>query len=146
MLADDWGVAAHIWSCPSFHELARQGQEVERWNTLHPEQTPRTPFVAQQLAKTTGPVVAATDYIRAYTEQIRPYIPAGRSYKTLGTDGFGRSDFRFRLRHHFEVDRYYITVAALRALQEDGKLPASVVAQAIAKYNIDADKPYPLHA
>ena len=146
LLADDWGVAAHIWSCPSFNELARQGQEVERWNTLHPEQTPRTPFVAQQLAKTTGPVVAATDYIRAYTEQIRPYIPAGRSYKTLGTDGFGRSDFRFRLRHHFEVDRYYITVAALRALQEDGKLPASVVAQAIAKYNIDADKPYPLHA
>ena len=73
-------------------------------------------------------------------------MPAGRSYKTLGTDGFGRSDFRFRLRHHFEIDRYYIAVAALKALQEDGKLPAATVVEAIAKYNIDADKTYPLHA
>jgi pyruvate dehydrogenase E1 component len=146
LLADDWGVSAHIWSCPSFNELAREGQDVERWNLLHPQSTPRTPFVAQQLGKTTGPVVASTDYIRSYTEQIRPFIPAGRSYKTLGTDGFGRSDFRFRLRHHFEIDRYYITVAALKALQEDGKLPAATVVEAIAKYNIDADKTNPLHA
>jgi pyruvate dehydrogenase E1 component len=146
LLADDWGVSAHIWSCPSFNELAREGQDVERWNLLHPQSAPRTPFVAQQLGKTTGPVVASTDYIRSYTEQIRPFIPAGRSYKTLGTDGFGRSDFRFRLRHHFEIDRYYITVAALKALQEDGKLPAATVVEAIAKYNIDADKTNPLHA
>jgi pyruvate dehydrogenase E1 component len=146
LLADDWGVSAHIWSCPSFNELAREGQDVERWNLLHPQSTPRTPFVAQQLGKTTGPVVASTDYIRSYTEQIRPFIPAGRSYKTLGTDGFGRSDFRFRLRHHFEIDRYYITVAALKALQEDGKLPTATVVEAIAKYNIDADKTNPLHA
>ena len=146
LLAADWGVSAHIWSCPSFNELAREGQEVERWNMLHPQATARTPFVAQQLAKTAGPVIASTDYIRSYTEQIRPFMPAGRSYKTLGTDGFGRSDFRFRLRHHFEIDRYYIAVAALKALQEDGKLPAATVVEAIAKYNIDADKTYPLHA
>jgi pyruvate dehydrogenase E1 component len=146
LLADDWGVGAHIWSCPSFSELAREGQEIERWNTLHPEQAPRTPFVTRQLGQKTGPVVASTDYVRAYTEQIRPYMPKGRSYKTLGTDGFGRSDFRFRLRHHFEIDRYYITVTALKALQEEGKLSAATVAQAIAKYNIDADKTYPLHA
>ncbi|MFI0546642.1 MAG: pyruvate dehydrogenase (acetyl-transferring), homodimeric type [Brachymonas sp.] len=146
LLAADWGVSAHIWSCPSFNELAREGQEVERWNMLHPQAAARTPFVAQQLAKTAGPVIASTDYIRSYTEQIRPFMPAGRSYKTLGTDGFGRSDFRFRLRHHFEIDRYYIAVAALKALQEDGKLPAATVVEAIAKYNIDADKTYPLHA
>ncbi len=146
LLRHDWGVAAHVWSCPSFNELAREGQDCARWNMLHPQSTPRAPFVAQQLGRKNGPVIASTDYIKSFVEQIRPFIPAGRSYQTLGTDGFGRSDFRFRLRHHFEVDRYYITVAALKALHDEGKIDAAVVVEAIAKYNIDADKTNPLYA
>ena len=93
-----------------------------------------------------GPVIASTDYIKAYAEQIRPFIPAGRSYRVLGTDGFGRSDFRYRLREHFEIDRHYIVLAALRSLADEGKLPVAKVAEAIAKYGIDADKINPLYA
>ena len=151
LLAQDWGIAADVWSCPSFTELARDGQDCERWNMLHPTEAPRVPFVAQQLGRHEGPVVASTDYVRSYVEPIRPFIPkngdgSARSFKVLGTDGFGRSDFRFRLREHFEIDRHYIVVAALKALSEEGKLPASKVAQAIAKYGIKADKVNPLHA
>jgi len=146
LLEEDWGVAANVWSCPSFTELAREGQEVERWNMLHPLAEPRVPFVAQQLGPHAGPVVASTDYIRKYCEQIRAYMPKGRSYKVLGTDGFGRSDFRSRLREHFEVNRHYIAVAALKALADEGSVPRALVADAIAKYGIDADKIYPLHA
>ena len=100
----------------------------------------------QQLEGSTGPVIASTDYIKAYAEQIRPFIPAGRSYRVLGTDGFGRSDFRYRLREHFEIDRHYIVLAALRSLADEGKLPVAKVAEAIAKYGIDADKINPLYA
>lgn len=146
LLEKDWGVAASVWSCPSFNELTRDGQEAERWNLLHPTETPRESFVAQQLGKTEGPVVASTDYMKAYAEQIRPFVPKGRTYKVLGTDGFGRSDFRRKLREHFEIDRHYIVVAALKALAEDGKLPAAKVAEAIQKYGIQADKVNPLHA
>ena len=146
LLEKDWGVSAGIWSCPSFNELARDGQDAERWNLLHPTETPREPFVAKQLASSTGPVVASTDYMKAYAEQIRLFIPKGRSYKVLGTDGFGRSDFRTKLREHFEIDRHYIVVAALKALAEDGVLPAAKVAEAIKKYGIDADKINPLYA
>ena len=146
LLAADWGVQADVWSCPSFNELTRQGQDAERWNLLHPLETPRVPFVAQQLGASTGPVVASTDYMKAFAEQIRPYIPKGRTYKVLGTDGFGRSDFRSKLREHFEIDRHYIVVAALKALSEDGVLPATKVAEAIARYNIQADKVNPLYA
>ena len=146
LLEQDWGVAAGIWSCPSFNELARDGQDTERWNLLHPTETPRQSFVAQQLEATSGPVVASTDYMKAYAEQIRLFIPKGRSYQVLGTDGFGRSDFRTELRRHFEVDRHYIVVAALKALADDGVLPAQKVADAIAKYGIDADKTNPLYA
>ncbi|GAB1386578.1 pyruvate dehydrogenase (acetyl-transferring), homodimeric type [Melaminivora sp.] len=146
LLAADWGVQADVWSCPSFNELAREGQEVARWNLLHPLQPARSSFVAQQLAGSSGPVVASTDYIKAFAEQIRAFIPAGRSYTVLGTDGFGRSDFRYRLREHFEVNRHYITVAALHALAEEGRLPKEKVAQAIAQYGIAADKINPLHA
>lgn len=146
LLEKDWGVAASVWSCPSFNELTRDGQEADRWNLLHPTETPRESFVAQQLGKTEGPVVASTDYMKAYAEQIRPFIPKGRTYKVLGTDGFGRSDFRRKLREHFEIDRHYIVVAALKALAEDGKLPAAKVAEAIQKYGIQADKVNPLHA
>ena len=146
LLDADWGVAANVWSCPSFTELAREGQETERWNMLHPLAEPRVPFVAQQLGPHAGPVVASTDYIRKYCEQIRAYIPKGRGYKVLGTDGFGRSDFRSRLRQHFEIDRHYITVAALNALADEGSVPRALVADAIAKYDIDAERRYPLYA
>ncbi len=146
LLGADWGVAANVWSCPSFNELARDGQDCERWNLLHPTEAPKVPFVTEQLAPHAGPVVASTDYVKAYAEQIRAFIPKGRSYKVLGTDGFGRSDFRSELRKHFEVNRHYIVVAALKALADEGTVPATVVAEAIAKYGLDADKINPLHA
>ena len=146
LLDSDWGVAANVWSCPSFNQLARDGQDVERWNLLHPTQTPRVPFVAQQLDKHAGPVVASTDYIKSYAEQIRGYMPKGRNYRVLGTDGFGRSDFRSKLREHFEINRHFIVIAALKALADEGTLPASKVAEAITKYGINTDKINPLYA
>jgi pyruvate dehydrogenase E1 component len=146
LLAVDWGVAANVFSCPSFNELARDGQDCERWNLLHPTETPRLSYVEQQLAGHAGPVVASTDYMKNYAEQIRAFIPKGRSYKVLGTDGFGRSDFRSKLREHFEINRHYIVVAALKALADEGALPATKVAEAIRKYGIDADKLNPLYA
>jgi len=146
LLEKDWGVSASVWSCPSFNELTRDGQDADRWNLLHPDQAPRVPFVAEQLAPTTGPVVASTDYMKAYAEQIRPFIPKGRTYKVLGTDGFGRSDFRNKLREHFEINRHYIVVAALKALSEDGAVPVAKVVEAIKKYGINVDKVNPLYA
>ncbi|EYC51585.1 pyruvate dehydrogenase [Hylemonella gracilis str. Niagara R] len=146
LLEKDWGVAANVWSCPSFNELARDGQDAERWNLLHPTEKARVPFVTQQLEPHAGPVIASTDYVKNYTEQIRPYLPKGRTYKVLGTDGFGRSDFRSKLREHFEVNRHYIVVAALKTLADEGTVPAAKVAEAIAKYGIKTDKINPLHA
>jgi len=146
LLATDWGVQADVWSCPSFNELTRDGQDAERWNLLHPLEAARVPFVAQQLGASAGPVVASTDYMKAYAEQIRPFVPKGRNYKVLGTDGFGRSDFRSKLREHFEVNRHYIVIAALKALAEDGVIEAAKVAEAITKYGIDTEKVNPLYA
>ncbi|MDO8252201.1 MAG: pyruvate dehydrogenase (acetyl-transferring), homodimeric type, partial [Rhodoferax sp.] len=146
LLEQDWGVVANVWSCPSFNELTREGQDCERFNLLHPDGEQRVSFVSQQLASSTGPVVASTDYMKAYAEQIRSFIPKGRTYKVLGTDGFGRSDFRSKLREHFEVNRHYIVVAALKALSEDGTVPVARVVEAIAKYGIQADKVNPLYA
>jgi pyruvate dehydrogenase E1 component len=146
LLEAEWGVGAHVWSCPSFNELTRDGQDCDRFNLLHPTDAARVSFVEKQLATTTGPVVASTDYMKAYAEQIRPYVGKGRNYKVLGTDGFGRSDFRSKLREHFEVNRHYIVVAALKALAEDGKLPMAKVAEAIKKYGIKVDKINPLYA
>lgn len=146
LLAKEWGVSANVWSCPSFNELARDGQDCERWNLLHPTEKARVPFVSQQLDKYAGPVIASTDYMKNYADQIRAFIPKGRSYKVLGTDGFGRSDFRSKLREHFEVNRHYIVVAALKALADEGTLPAEKVAEAIKKYGINADKINPLYA
>jgi pyruvate dehydrogenase E1 component len=146
LLEADWGVSADVWSCPSFNELARDGHDADRWNLLHPTDTQRVSFVAQQLSKSTGPVVASTDYIKSFAEQIRPFIPKDRTYKVLGTDGFGRSDFRGKLREHFEVNRHYIVVATLKALSEDGLVKTDKVAEAIKKYGIDADKVNPLNA
>lgn len=146
LLEKDWQIAADVWSCPSFTELARDGQDVERWNLLHPLETPKRSFVSEQLTGHSGPVIASTDYMKAFAEQIRPFIPKGRSYKVLGTDGFGRSDFRSKLREHFEINRHYIVVAALKSLADEGKLPVTKVAEAIAKYGIKADKINPLYA
>lgn len=146
MLEKEWGVAANVWSCPSFNELARDGQDCERWNLLHPTETARVPFVAQQLEPHAGPVIASTDYMKSYADQIRAFLPKGRTFKVLGTDGFGRSDFRSKLREHFEVNRHYIVVAALKALSEEGTVPAAKVAEAIKKYDIKADKINPLYA
>jgi pyruvate dehydrogenase E1 component len=144
LLKNDWGIAADIWSCPSFTLLARDGQDAERWNLVNPNQEQRVPYVTQQMQGSSGPIVATTDYMRLFAEQIRGYMPKGRNYKVLGTDGFGRSDSRAKLREFFEVNRYYITVAALKALAEDGVISTSVVAQAIAKYGIDPNKPNPV--
>lgn len=146
LLEKDWGIGANLWSCPSFNELAREGRAVERWNMLHPQEKAQTPFVSQQLAKYTGPVIASTDYVKAYPEQIRAYLPTDRIYKVLGTDGFGRSDFRDHLREHFEISRYYIVLAALKALAEEGKIPAEKPHEAISKYGLNPDKIDPLLA
>lgn len=146
LLEKEWGVAANIWSCPSFNELARDGQDVERWNLLHPTEKARVPFVTQQLDKFAGPVIASTDYMKNYAEQIRAFVPKGRTYKVLGTDGFGRSDFRSKLREHFEVNRHYIVVATLKSLADEGSVPAKKVAEAIQKYGINPEKINPLFA
>jgi pyruvate dehydrogenase E1 component len=141
LLEQEFGVHADVWSCPSFNELRRNGVEAERWNLLHPAQPPRKSYVEQCLGGREGPVVAASDYMRAFAEQIRPYVP--RRYVCLGTDGFGRSDYRVALRRFFEVDRHYVTVAALNALADEGVLPKSKVEGAIARYGIDAEKSPP---
>jgi pyruvate dehydrogenase E1 component len=146
LLADEWDVAADVWSCPSFTELARDGMATDRWNLLHPTAAPRKPYVAQCLEGHEGPVVASTDYVKAFAEQIRPFIPRERVYRVLGTDGFGRSDTRKKLRHHFEVDRHWVTIAALKALADQGAIQPSIVGDAIKKYGIDPAKPNPLTA
>jgi pyruvate dehydrogenase E1 component len=143
LLEADWGVAADVWSATSFTELRRDGLAAERWNLLHPEDAPRVPYVAQCLAQRPGPVVAASDYIKAFADQIRAFVPSGRAYRVLGTDGFGRSDSRPRLRHFFEVSRHFVALAALRALADQGEIKPSRVAQAIERYGIDPGKPDP---
>jgi pyruvate dehydrogenase E1 component len=141
LLKADWGVDADIWSCPSFTELARDGMAVTRWNTLHPAERPRQSHVEQCLAGAKGPAIAATDYMRLFAEQIRPLVH--RRYAVLGTDGFGRSDTREKLRYFFEVNPQYVTVAALKALADDGEIPVAKVTEAIAKYGLDPAKPAP---
>ena len=142
LLKNDWGVEADIWSCPSFTLVARDGNECARWNLLHPAKPPRTCHVGECLKETRGPVIASTDYVRAFAEQIRPFVP--RRYTVLGTDGFGRSDTREKLRYFFEVDRHWVTVASLAALAEDGAIERQKVADAIKKYGFDPEKPNPL--
>ena len=144
MLNDDWKVDADVWSCPSFNELAREAREIERWNRLNPLKKAKVPYVTQQLKDHRGPAIAATDYIQSYAEQIQSWVPM--NYTVLGTDGFGRSDTRAQLRKHFEVNRYYIVVTALKALADEGTLPAAKVANAIKKYKIDVNKINPIQA
>jgi pyruvate dehydrogenase E1 component len=128
----------------SFSELHRDGVDCERWNMLHPDEKSRVPFVKQLLQDAEGPVVSSTDYVRAVSEQIRAFVPG--DYRVLGTDGFGRSDSRANLRRHFEIDRYYVVVATLKALADRGDVPTKAVKDAISLYGIDANKLNPLQA
>jgi len=143
LLQADWGVTADVWSATSFNELRREAQEVHRWNLLHPDAKQKTSYVEQCLDESEGPIIASTDYMRTYPDQIRPYVQ--RRFVTLGTDGFGRSDSRAALRRFFEVDRHHVVLAALKALADDGVLPPTKAAEAIRKYCIDADRPNPVN-
>ncbi|MGO1463216.1 MAG: transketolase-like TK C-terminal-containing protein, partial [Oleiphilaceae bacterium] len=143
MLKDDWGVASDVWSVTSYNELARDGQHVERWNLMHPDDKARKAYVTQCLEKQTGPVVSSTDYIKLHSEQLRGFIP--KTFMTLGTDGFGRSDTREKLRSFFEIDRYHVTVTALSALAKDGEIKEETVLEAMRKYGIDRNKTNPAH-
>ena len=144
LLASDFEVAADVWSVPSFTELRSEGLDVDRWNRLHPTEEPKRSYVETTLADRPGPVIAATDYIRAFADQIRPFID--RRYAVLGTDGFGRSDYRKALRSFFEVDRHFVTLTALHALAQEGLVPRERVAEAISKYEIDPEKRNPMHS
>ncbi|MEP6938247.1 MAG: pyruvate dehydrogenase (acetyl-transferring), homodimeric type, partial [Rudaea sp.] len=144
LLDKEFGVVCDIWSCPSFSELRRDGFDAERWNRLHPEGKQRTPYVTECLADRQGPVIAATDYVREFADQIRAFMPDGKKYTVLGCDGFGRSDTRENLRRFFEVDRYYIAQAAIAALAAEGKMSPKDVARAIKIWKLDTEKPNPL--
>jgi len=126
--------------------LRRDGIEAERWNLLHPTGRARKAFVTEALERTAGPILASTDYMRLFADQIRALIPQGRAYRVLGTDGFGRSDTREKLRNFFEVDRHFVVVAALKALAEEGAVTATRVAEAIKRYGIDPERPNPWNA
>jgi len=142
MLRKDFSVEADVWSLTSINELTRDGQRADRWNLLHPTQTARKAYVTEQLEGQQGPVIAATDYMKNYAEQLRAYIPA--DYYVLGTDGFGRSDSREKLRFFFEVDRYFVVIAALKALADQGAVKPEAVSKAIEQFGIDPDKADPL--
>ena len=141
LLEKDWGVSPDVWSVTSFTELRREGLDAERWNMLNPEKKPKLSYVAECLAKAEGPVISSTDYMKSFADQIRNFVP--QRFVSLGTDGYGRSDSREALRSFFEVDRYYVVLAALKALADEGKLPASKAAEAIKKYKIDTNRPNP---
>lgn len=142
LLEKDWGVSADVWSATSFTELRREGLDCERWNMLNPEKPQRLNYVAACLKDAAGPVIASTDYMKSFAEQIQRFVP--NKFVALGTDGFGRSDSREALRDFFEVNRYYVVIAALKALSDEGKLPAAKVAEAVKKYNLDSNKPNPV--
>lgn len=144
LLREEFGVGADVWSVTSFNELRRDGLETERWNRLHPTEKTRDSFVEQCLKDRRGPVVASTDYMKLYADQIREWVPQ-EQYKVLGTDGFGRSDTRNQLRHFFEVDRYWVVLAALDALRARGEIDGQVVLDAMQKFNIDPEKSNPLY-
>jgi pyruvate dehydrogenase E1 component len=144
LLEADWGIAADVWSATSFTELRRDGLAADRWNLLHPEAKPRVPYLTEVLQKRpAGPVIAASDYVKTFADQVRQFVPKDRSYRVLGTDGFGRSDSRAKLRHFFEVNRYFTVIAALKALADQGEGKAKAVAEALKKYGIDPEKADP---
>jgi pyruvate dehydrogenase E1 component len=141
LLEKDWAVSADVWSITSFNELRKEGLDATRWNMLNPEKPQRLSFVAESLKDAKGPVIASTDYMKAFAEQISPFVK--NQFVVLGTDGYGRSDSREALRSFFEVDRYYVVLASLKALVDEGKIPASKASEAIKKYKLDANKPNP---
>ncbi len=141
LLKADFNIEANVWSTTSFNELRRDGLACERWNLLHPEDAPRVPYVTQLLQETHLPVVAASDYLKAYADQIREFVPT--RYRVLGTDGFGRSDSRAKLREFFEVNRFFVVMAALKTLADEGVVPRHKVTEAIRNYGIDPEKPNP---
>ncbi len=141
LLENDFGVESDLWSVPSFTQLRRDGIDVDRWNRLHPDSKPKISYVQECLEGHEGPVIASTDYMRSFADQIRQFVPG--SYSTLGTDGFGRSDTRPKLRGFFEIDRHHVAIAALKALADEGKVPAKQVADAINKYDIKTEAPNP---
>lgn len=140
ILAKEYGITSDIYSVTSFTELAREGQDCDRYNMLHPDEKPRVPYVTQIMNE--APTIVSTDYMKLFADQIRAYVPA-KNYKVLGTDGFGRSDSRENLRHHFEVDAFYVVVATLAELANLGEIDKSVVKEAIKKFNIDPNKVNP---
>ena len=142
LLRNDWGIDADVWSATSINEVRREAQACIRWNMLHPGDKPKLPYITQLLSGRSGPVIASTDYMKLYADQLREYIP--QRFVALGTDGFGRSDTRERLRHFFEVNRYFVVIAALKALADDGVIKPADVTKAIRKYGIDPDKRDPL--
>ncbi len=142
LLKSDFNIESDIWSMTSINELAREASDITRWNQLHPTKKAKQSYIGKLLSDRKGPAIIATDYTQTYSDQIRAYVPM--QYTVLGTDGFGRSDTRTNLRTFFEVNRYYVVVAALKALSDDGEIESKVVQQAIKKYNIDPEKPNPL--
>ena len=142
LLTKDFRIPVDVWSVTSFNELRRDALEVERWNQLHPDQPARKSYIEECLADRSGPYIAATDYMKIVPDQVQRWVPG--TFVSLGTDGYGRSDDREALREHFEVDKHYIAVTALKALADDGVLDQKTVAQAIEKYGIDPDKPDPV--
>ncbi|BCG49592.1 pyruvate dehydrogenase (acetyl-transferring), homodimeric type [Candidatus Profftella armatura (Diaphorina cf. continua)] len=143
ILLQEWDIDSAIWSATSFTLLARDGQETTRWNMLHPTKKQKIAYITKSLEKSNGPIIVATDYMRLFAEQIRAFIPKGRIYKVLGTDGFGCSDTRKKLRNFFEVSRYYIAIAALNSLAKENLIKFSIVSEAIKKYNINTEKQSP---
>jgi pyruvate dehydrogenase E1 component len=142
-LAEHFDVAAELWSATSYKKLREEATSVARWNRLHPVERPRVPYVTSLLSETEGPIIAVTDFLKAVPDQIANFVPEGRPYITLGTDGFGRSDTRDALRRFFETDTGHIAVAALSGLGDGDKASSDLVAKAIAHYQIDADAPDP---
>ncbi|WBF65818.1 MAG: pyruvate dehydrogenase (acetyl-transferring), homodimeric type [Candidatus Kinetoplastibacterium crithidii] len=143
LLESDWKISSDVWSVTSFNELRRDGLNVDRYNLLNPTSEQKVPYVTEKLSFSEGPIIASTDYMKSYADQIRPFIPKNREYRVLGTDGFGRSDFRFKLRNYFEVDRNFIVLGALKALADSGKISSDMPSKAIEKYKINSNKTNP---
>jgi pyruvate dehydrogenase E1 component len=142
ILEKDFGVSADVWSVTSFNELRKDALEADRWNRMNPDKPQKESHVQKLLKKAEGPIIASTDYMKSFAEQIAVFLP--HKFVALGTDGFGRSDSRENLRHFFEVDRHYVVVATLKALSDEGKIKSSVVTDAIKKFKLDPNKPNPV--
>ena len=142
ILENDYGVSADVWSVTSFNELRKDALEIDRWNRMNPDKPQKESHITKHLKKAEGPIIASTDYMKSFAEQIAVFLP--HKFVALGTDGFGRSDSRENLRHFFEVDRHYVVVATLKALSDEGKVKSSIVTDAIKKFKLDPNKPNPV--